>query len=149
MTRRTTTLIALMLLAGAGVGLAGTFTVTLTNGATFATRYRPVEAEWDDSIVLIHTDLGNPIALRKDELADVTSSVETSGFGYQVNTTTLFVGWSPLDAAEEEGGEGSGRRDEGRFAEPAPPAMPTFTVEQFVNPNSAGGEGGIPAVGVF
>ena len=45
MTRRTTTLIALMLLAGAGLAAAGTFTVTLTNGTTFETRYRPVEAE--------------------------------------------------------------------------------------------------------
>ncbi len=144
MTRRTTTLIALMLLAGAGLAAAGTFTVTLTNGTTFNTRYRPVEAEWDDSIVLIHTDRGNPIALEKDELADVTSSVEVSGFGYQADTTTLFVGWSPIESGEEEGEEGSASRDGGRFAEPPPPE---FTVEQFVNPGAAGGEGGLPAVG--
>ncbi len=143
MTRRTTTLFALMLLAGAGLGLAGTFTVTLTNGTTFTTRYRPVEAEWDDRIVLIHTDRGNPIALEKDELADVTSSVEVSGFGYQANTTTLFVGWSPIESAEEEGEEGAASGDGGRFAEPAPA---TFTVEQFINPPTAAGTiGGVPA----
>ena len=142
MTRRTTPLIALLLLAGAGAAAAGTFTVTLTNGTTFNTRYRPVEAEWDDSIVLIHTDRGNPIALKKDELADVTSSVEESGFGYQVDTTTLFVGWSPLDPVEEEGEEGS-QQDDGRFFEQP---VPTFTVEQFINPPTEPGViGGVPA----
>ena len=136
MTRRTTSWIALLLLAGAGAATAGTFTVTLTNGTTFDSRYRPVEAEWDDSIVLIHTDRGNPIALKKDELADVTSSVEESGFGYQVDTTTLFVGWSPLDPVEEEGeGEGGRRPDRGPVFEPPPP---DFTLQQFVNPDATG-----------
>jgi hypothetical protein len=133
MNRRTATLIALLLLAGATAAAAGTFTVTLTNGTSFDTRYRPVEAEWDDSIVLIHTDRGNPIALQKGEIADVTSSVEESGFGYQVDTTTLFVGWSPLEAAEEEG-EDAGRGGLGQT--PQPPPQPTFTIQQFVNPES-------------
>jgi hypothetical protein len=143
MNRRTATLIALLLLTGATAAAAGTFTVTLTNGTSFDTRYRPVEAEWDDSIVLLHTDRGNPIALEKGEIADVTSSVEVSGFGYQVDTTTLFVGWSPLEAAEEEGEEGA-LRDDRRFAEPPP--QPSFTVEQFINPpTEAGTIGGVPA----
>ncbi len=116
---------------------AGTFTVTLTNGTTFESRYRPVEAEWDDRIALINTDRGNSIALLKDDIADVTSSVEESGFGYQVNSTTLFLGLS-YDEAPTEGEEGQPQE---AFAEPPP----SFTVEQFVNPSTEPMAVGVPA----
>lgn len=142
-TRRLLVLLCLTCLAGASAAVAGTFTVTLTNGTSFESRYRPVEVDWDDAVVLIHTDRGNPIALLRDEIADVTSSVEETGFGYQVDTSTLFVGWKPTDEPEE-GQEGEGGQQQGAAAFPDEP--PSFTVEQFINPPTVGGIiGGLPA----
>ena len=105
----------LVFLAAALLGLvasaasAGLFTVTLTNGTTFETRYRPVEAEWDDNVVMIRTDRGNWIALDKADIADLVSETEVSGFGYQLDTTTIFLGWSPNDIVDD----GDGEDDEG------------------------------------
>jgi hypothetical protein len=133
-------ILAALMLFCAAAAAAGTFTVTLTNGTTFETRYRPAAADWDENLVLLATDRGNHIALLKTEIADVTSSVEESGFGYQADATTLFVGWRPQDDLEE-GGEGeAGAKSEAearnRAFEPPPPS---FTVQQFVNPGDTGG----------
>ncbi len=134
----TTWLLLLVCLAGAPAAMAGTFTVTLTNGTTFETRYRPVAADWDENLVLLATDRGNHIALLKDEIAAVVSSVEESGFGYQVDTTTLYLGWSPQDQLEEgEEGEGGQQFD-------FPEETPSFTVQQFVNPPTSA-DVGVPA----
>lgn len=94
------------------------FTVTLTNGTTFETRERPVIAEWDENYVLLRTDQGNWISLEKAEVADVSTAAEASGFGYQVDATTLYVGFTPGDIEFEDGEDGQG--GEGGAA-PAPP----------------------------
>lgn len=98
----------LVLIFAAGSASAALFTVTMSNGTSFETRYRPMEADWDDSKVMIRTDTGNFIAIAKSEIVGVESDVETSGFGYQVNATTKFLGWSPNDVGgdEEEGADG-------------------------------------------
>ena len=128
----------LVLLLMPAVASAGTFTVTLTNGSSFETRYRPVEAAWDNDVVLINTDRGNAIALLKEDIADVTSSVEESGFGYQVDTTTLFVGWKPAEELPEgeEGAEAGTGAPQSQAFEPAPQ---NFSIQQFVNPGATGG----------
>jgi len=102
----------------AGVAGAASFTVTLSNGTSFVTRDRPVVADWDDTVVLIRTDQGNWIALKKDEVVDVASQAEISGFGYQVDTQTLFLGWSPNDILNE--GDGDGEGGEGADGEDRP-----------------------------
>jgi len=141
MKRPTTFFLLLAWLGGATAVMASTFTVTLTNGSTFETRYRPTTADWDENLVLVTTDRGNKIGLLKEEIADVTSSVEESGFGYQLDTSTLFVGWSPLDDLEA-GEEGEGEGGEQQFG--FPEETPSFTVEQFVNPPTSPGIG-VPA----
>ena len=137
-------LITLLTLSTAGVATAASFTVTLANGTSFETRYRPVVADWDDTVALIRTDQGNWIALQKDEIVDVASQAEISGFGYQVDTKTLFLGWSPNDLLDEgdgdEDGEGGGGGD-GDDARPYyenddlydAPADTGFGLEQFVD----------------
>lgn len=92
----------------AGTVHAALFTVTMSNGTSFETRYRPVQAEWDESKVLVRTDTGNWIALAKSEIVGVESQLEATGYGYQLNTTTLFLGWTPNDVGgdEEEGADG-------------------------------------------
>ena len=134
MIRRIPRMIVLtLLLAAATAAHAEYYTVTLTNGTTFQTRYRPAPAEWDENVVMIHTDRGNWIGLYADEVADVTSHVETTGFGYQLDSTTLFVGWSPNDV-DEGGEEGKGLDLEKMYPEPEPAAV----LEQFVDIPTAG-----------
>lgn len=133
----TSMLLAAML---GNIAHAEVYTVTLTNGTSFETRYEPVPAEWDEDVVMINTDRGNWIGLLADEVADVTSKAEATGFGYQVNSTTLFVGWSPNDIGDEAE-DGEALNLEEMFPEP-PPA---FSVQQFVNvPVAGSGVGGQP-----
>ncbi len=145
MHRRTLRLIILTLLtlAVASVAHAEYFTVTLTNGTTFQTRYRPVPAEWDENVVMINTDRGNWIGLNQDEVADVTSHAESTGFGYQLDTTTLFVGWTPNDTGDEPE-EGEERLD---LEEMFPEQEGGFSLEQFVDvPGAEGGAIGAQSV---
>jgi hypothetical protein len=131
--------LTVLTLLSAAAASAGTFTVTLTNGATFETRYRPATADWDDTLVLLATDRGNRIALQKSEIADVTSSVEESGFGYQVDTTTLFVGWTPQTDVEGEEGEGGTGQQGGAQGQAFEQAPQSFSIQQFVNPGDTTG----------
>lgn len=122
---------------------ATVFTVTLANGTTFESRYRPQEVDWDDSIVILTTDRGNQIALLKSEVADVTSQAEAHGFGYQVDTTTIYLGFSPNDLVGEDA-EGNPVTE---YDLPdAPSSGPSYSLGQFVNTPVAGstGEAGIP-----
>ena len=136
MLRRTPRLLvfALLLVAAAATAHAEFYTVTLTNGTTFQTRYRPVPAEWDENVVMIATDRGNWIGLQTDEVADVTSVAESTGFGYQLDATTLFVGWSPNDIDEGGEEEGEGLDLEAMYPEPEAGAV----LEQFVDIPTAG-----------
>ncbi len=153
---RLSTLIVLTLLATAfaSAAYAEYFTVTLTNGTTFQTRYRPVPAEWDDNVVMINTDRGNWIGLLSDEVADVSSHAETSGFGYQLDTSTLFVGWTPNDVYDDaSGGDGAptlGESGEGgggpNLEEMFPEPPPSNVLEQFVDIPAEGGALGGQAV---
>lgn len=132
--RRSTLCFTLMLLAFATLASAGTYTVTLNNGTSFLTRYQPEPVEWDENLMLFPTDRGNWIAISRDEIAEITSSVEETGFGYQLNTTTIFLGWSPNDLTEEgEGGEG-GEGGEAVNENLPDPNPPSFDIQQFVNP---------------
>ena len=125
-----------LLLVTAVAAQAESYTVTLTNGTVFETRYEPVPAEWDENVMLLNTDRGNWIGLNKEEIADIASVVETSGFGYQLNTTTLFVGWSPNDVdAVDENGEPI------NLEELYPEPEAGFSLEQFVDIPQAGSAG--------
>lgn len=119
---------------------AGTFTVILNNGTSFLTRYRPAPADWDENVILFSTDQGNQVALMRQDIADITSSVEETGFGYQVDTTTLFVGWSPNEAFDIEDGEGGDGGAAEALAAPAASSGGGFSLEQFVDvPGSGSG----------
>ncbi len=135
--RRHTPILIVSILLGlllASTAAAEYFTITMTNGTSFESRYRPADVEWDPDIQLIHTDRGNPIALRKDEIADVISHAEATGFGYQVDTTTIFVGWMPNDDLEEEGEDGEGGGEGGlNLEEMFPEAQQNFGLQQFID----------------
>ena len=125
------------LLLFAAVAPAKIFTITLTNGTTFESRYRPQEVDWDDSIVIVQTDRGNPIALLKEEVADVSSEAELRGFGYQVDTTTIYLGFSPNDLVSEDA-EGN-PVTEYELPDAPSASAPNYSLGQFVNAPVAGG----------
>ncbi len=127
------TVLALLAFAAAATAHAEYFTVTLTNGTSFQTRYRPVPAEWDDNVMMINTDRGNWIGLYADEIADVTSHAETTGFGYQLDTTTLFVGWSPNESGDDEDGDGVIDDGELNLDEMFPEPEASGVLEQFID----------------
>ncbi len=135
--------LSLVLFAVAASAGAGYFTVTLKNGMTFDTREEPVTAEWDPNVSMFRTDQGNWIALANDEIVDIVSAAEESGFGYQLDTTTILLGWSPNDLIDPEGGEeGEGAP---RYDVPEDTRGTGYSIDQFLNipvagsPASAGG----------
>ncbi|NJL27026.1 MAG: hypothetical protein HC897_03650 [Thermoanaerobaculia bacterium] len=124
---------------------AAVYTVTLKNGTTFETRYKPVSADWDASIAMLMTDKGNWIALPADEIADVASNVEISGYGYHLDKNTIVLGTSPNDLVADDGEEGGtpGATGAGAAAgQEEPPPPPDYTVDQFVNAPLVGASGG-------
>lgn len=166
---RKSTFVALGLLLAAGAASAASYTVTLANGTSFETRYKPMTAEWDNNYAMLRTDQGNWIALKKSEIVDVTAASELSGFGYQINETTVFLGWSATEglvATEEAANAANGNAAAGAAGAPAGQAAPAgasgagaadstapaggggFTMQQFVSvPTSGVIPGGIPLGG--
>ena len=125
--------LAFVLLAGlATSAYAVKFTVTLKNGTTFETRYRPMQADFDPSYSLLMTDKGNWIALHNDEVADIVSEAEASGFGYQLDTTTLYVGWSPNDLVDDEAGE-EGNESVPRYEVTDGPVDGGYSIDKFLS----------------
>jgi hypothetical protein len=123
---------------------ADLFTVTLTNGATFETRYQPLQSVIDEGKLQFLTDTGNWITLKKDVVASIASQTESKGFGIVIDTQTIALGWDPTSiqvAEESQEGEDSTAQllrylvaqDEAQ----APP--PPFSNELVVEPSEAGG----------
>lgn len=137
--------VAFLLLVALAVSTAASaqWIVTLENGNTFETRYEPQAVEWDENVVIIVSNIGTNIALQKDEIVETVSVSEQRGHGYRLDSTTLFLGWSPNDlVTTDEEGNLVPTYDTG---EPEPPALPSYTVEQFVDVPMVGSDtGGVP-----
>jgi hypothetical protein len=96
-----------LLMASAAPADAQVYKVTLKNGNTFTSKYEPEDATYDPSKMVIFTDVGNRIALAKDDVVDVVVDIENRGFGIMLDTTTILVGFTANDApGGEEGDEG-------------------------------------------
>lgn len=118
---------------------AEAFRIRLTNGNEFVSRYGPVPAQYDSSKMLVMTDVGNVIALRKDDIESVQIDEEVRGFGRRIDTTTIEVGWGPNDAPVP-GAEGeAGAAGAGGGAGQMPVARPVFNSPLIAEPNSGGG----------
>lgn len=124
---------------------ADLFTVTLTNGATFETRYQPIQSVIDEGKIQFLTDTGNWITLKKVNVASIASETESKGFGIVIDTQTIALGWDPTsiqEAEESQEGEDSTAQllryltaqDQ---AQTPPP--PPFSNELVVEPSDAGG----------
>ena len=93
--------VALSVLAGAAAPVAAeSYTVNMKSGSSFETRYRPRQASWDAAKVVLLTEHGNSIALRKDDIASVIADSENRGFGRVIDNTTLELGFVANDAVD-------------------------------------------------
>lgn len=137
--------IALTLLATVAVAPAAaeSFTVYLTNGSSFETRYQPKISAGDPDKIVIITAVGNRIYLHKDDVQDISHQTEVRGFGTMINTTTVFMGWAPNDAPPPS--EVSSRDQMLQYLRDQQRARPDYSVEQFVSAEDAGVSGGLPA----
>ena len=147
--RRSFTLVALTALLAALPVSAEVYSVTLTNGNVLETRYQPQEASFDKDMVLLLTEVGNWIGVRRDEIESVVSDAESSGFGKVIGKNTVELGWAANDAADPNA-EPEGKQDPGlSLAAQALQALnqqrqtaDSYTVKQFVQPSETQG---IPA----
>lgn len=122
------------------------FTVELTNGSSFVTRYQPIQSVTDDNKLQFMTDAGNWITLKKDIVTSITSQTESKGFGTVIDTQTIALGWDPTSvqqAQDNEAVEDPSERllrylQEQDRAQSAPPPEP-FSNRQFVEPSELGG----------
>ena len=141
--RKLSFVLALAVLGGAVAVSAESFTVTMKSGNTFECRYRPRQASWDDAKVVLLTELGNSITLRKDEIASVAAESENRGFGRVIDNTTLELGFVANDAEDPAAG---GAADPMKALADAlmnrQQDAPVYDQRQFVEPGQAGG--GIP-----
>lgn len=131
---------------------AALFTVHLTNGTAFDTRYQPQHASWDDQMVLILTDQGNWIGVLEAEIEKIAEQRVPTGYARRLDAVTLEIGYTANDAAGEGDGTGEGGGEQGLggdlggqydvlpFGGYLGPAEPV----QFVNPSDLGSVGGIP-----
>lgn len=79
-------------LLAAGPTAADIFTVTLTSGNTFTTRYQPHQSDSQEDKILLMTEFGNWIFLPKELVASVTSDTESKGFGTVIDGRTIALG---------------------------------------------------------
>lgn len=120
---------------------AATYIVTLDNGNTFESRFQPSEASWDPDMVMLMTEHGNWIGLEKSNIREVTTDIESAGFGTVIDSKTISLGVLANDRPEPTEGEPSNRELIQEFLSNQPPP-PDYSVEQFVDPSDAGG--GLP-----
>lgn len=92
--------LAAMATALAAPLVAAEFTVYLTNGTTFESRYEPRDAEWDAQKIVLIDGAGNTISLSKGEVDRVESDIGSKGFGHMLDDTTMAFGWAPNDKGE-------------------------------------------------
>ena len=146
-------LIPLVLVLSALPAAAEVYTVTLTNGSVMETAYQPQEAAFDRDLVLLMTDVGNWIGVRKDEIESVRSDAELGGYGKVIEKNTILLGWSANDAADPDAkaeGQGNSRTDPALSATAQAlqnlydqrQAEENYSIKQFVQPNETQG---IPA----
>lgn len=89
-----------LVLLAASPAAAGVYTIEMTNGTEFQTRYEPIDAPWDASKIVFTDEWGNLMSLLKAEIAKVESDITASGYGHPLDDTTIAFGWAPNDAPE-------------------------------------------------
>src|SRR4051812_34074957 len=81
---------------------AEVYTIRLTNGSTFESRYQPKQAAWDATLVTFVDETGTEIALPQAVVADVVAQSEQKGYGRVLDTTTVDLGFMPNDLDQSQ-----------------------------------------------
>lgn len=116
---------------------AEVYTIRLTNGTTFESRYQPKQAAWDAGVLTFLDETGLEVALAKGLIAEVAPQSELKGFGKVINTTTVDLGFAPNDLEEFQARMRESNQN------PFQESMTrTYDQQQFVEPDQVGG--GIP-----
>lgn len=155
--RRFLQLVPALALALAVPASAELYTIKLTNGNSFDSRFPPRAASWNPNTVLIYSDWGNWLHVARTDIATVTTETQSKGFGTVINTTTISLGISANDKSEEAaGGQGGPGGQGGGGAQGGAPAAEPYSQQQFVEPGQTSGipsgliglpSSGSPAVG--
>ncbi len=103
---------SLLVLVAVAPVAADVFTVTLTSGSTFITRYQPHQSETQENKVLLMTEFGNWIFLPKEVIVSVTSDTESKGFGTVLDSQTIALGWIPRSMGAPSNADGGGAEGE-------------------------------------
>ena len=159
MPRRTALLIALAVLVLGCLPLrALEYEVRMVSGNTFITRYEPVVAPFDSTRMMFMTVNGNPITVARDQVKEVISLTEASGFGKRLDALTVLIGLAANDnpTPEEQAaleaqavvGELAGVLPLGYSADQSAEtvaALDTLTAGGGATPPAGGSPGGGPA----
>ena len=137
--RRLSSLALAVLLAAAGSASAEVFTVTLANGTTFDTVYRPQEAPWDSNKVLFRTDVGNWISIAKADISGVASATESGGFGTVIDNATVELGMTANDAPTAEELAAQAKANPLGAWQAQQQEQTPYTIQQFVEPSQTQG----------
>ncbi len=122
---------ALALLAVAVLPLpatAETYTVQLKGGGTFLTRHPPQQASWDENMIMVLSDVGNWVAIARQDVLSIASDTNNRGFGKRLDASTIVLGWSANDYDEATAG-----------AAGLPAPERSYDQNQFVDPEDIGG----------
>ena len=127
------------------------YKVQLKNGSEVSTLYLPKEASWDRDMLIFLTDASNWMAVSKDDVERIVSTIQQRGFGRVLDERTIEIGFTANYGATDEELKAieEGRTDLDRYLDVLQSMNQTqpqqdFSVEQFVSPGTAG-QGGIPA----
>jgi len=137
--RRLSSLLAAASLVCALPAAAEVYTIRLTSGGTFESRYQPKQAAWDATLVTFVDETGTEIALPQAVIADVVAQSEQKGYGRVLNTTTVDLGFMPndLDQSQQVMAQVAAMNPQGGVV-----IGPNASSQQFVEPDAIGG--GIP-----
>lgn len=117
--------------------------VQLANGEEFDSRYPPEEASWDRDLLLFHSETGNWVGIRRDEVVSVAIETELRGAGRRIDATTIYVGRTAnvgMASGTEEGADPAVDLLQSIYEQNQ--AQQNHSIEQFVEPGETGG--GIP-----
>lgn len=137
---------SLMALVVAVPAAAEVFTVTLTSGNTFITRYQPHQSDMRESEVLLMTEFGNWISLPKEAIVSIASDTESKGFGTVLDSQTIALGWIPPSTGTRSMTEGDAQPQdptaqllEFMRLQNTPAPAPVYSNELTVEPSQSSG----------
>ena len=119
---------------------AEVYTIRLTNGTTFESRYQPKQATWDTTQVTFVDETGTEISLPQALIADVSAQSESKGYGRVIDTATVDLGFMPNDLDQAQ----AMMREQAQQAALMGETFPAAPQNEFLQPGEPGQAGGIP-----